>query len=82
MRARLYPEMDKLIGGLPQAVQNEPTILLLQAEAAMNQWLAEVEKTKLFVAPTTGEEIHALIDRIYATPPNVVAKALDASKGK
>jgi hypothetical protein len=43
--------------------------------------LAEVAKTKLFVAPTTGEEIHALIERIYATPPNVVAKALEASKG-
>ena len=43
--------------------------------------LAEVEKTKLFVAPTTGEEIHALIERIYATPAKVVAKALDASKG-
>ena len=40
------------------------------------------KKTKLFIAPTTGEEIHALIERIYATPPNVVAKALEASKGK
>ena len=43
--------------------------------------LAEVEKTKLFVAPTTGEEISALIERIYATPADVVAKALEASKG-
>src|SRR5215510_12667133 len=43
--------------------------------------LAEVDKTKLFVAPTTGEEIAALIERIYATPADVVAKALDASKG-
>jgi tripartite-type tricarboxylate transporter receptor subunit TctC len=43
--------------------------------------LAEVEKTKLFVAPTTGEEIAALIERIYATPADVVARALDASKG-
>ena len=43
--------------------------------------LAEVEKTKLFVAPTTGEEIDALIERIYATPADVVARALEASKG-
>ena len=43
--------------------------------------LAEVEKTRLFIAPTTGEEIHALIEGIYATPADVVAKALDASKG-
>jgi tripartite-type tricarboxylate transporter receptor subunit TctC len=42
---------------------------------------AEVEKTKLFVSPTTGEDVHALIKRIYATPAQVVAKALDASKG-
>ncbi|MPZ39680.1 MAG: hypothetical protein GEU95_16800 [Rhizobiales bacterium] len=43
--------------------------------------LAEVEKTKLFVSPITGEEVHALIDGIYATPAPVVAKALEASKG-
>jgi peptidoglycan/xylan/chitin deacetylase (PgdA/CDA1 family) len=34
--------------------------------------LAEVEKTKLFVAPTTGEESRA-DRRIYATPADVVA---------
>jgi tripartite-type tricarboxylate transporter receptor subunit TctC len=43
--------------------------------------LKEVKKTKLFVSPSTGEQVHALIDRIYATPANVVAKALAASKG-
>ncbi len=43
--------------------------------------LAEAEKTKVFVSPTTGEEVHALIERIYATPKDVVAKALEASKG-
>jgi len=43
--------------------------------------LAEAKKTKVFVSPTTGEQIHALIERIYATPPSVVAKALEASKG-
>jgi hypothetical protein len=43
--------------------------------------LAEAQKTKVFVSPTTGEQVHALIDRIYATPKHVVAKALEASKG-
>ena len=43
--------------------------------------LAEVEKTKLFIAPTTGEEIGALIERIYATPAHVVERAIEASKG-
>jgi tripartite-type tricarboxylate transporter receptor subunit TctC len=43
--------------------------------------LAEVEKTKLYVSPTTGEEIGALIERIYATPANVVERAIEASKG-
>jgi tripartite-type tricarboxylate transporter receptor subunit TctC len=43
--------------------------------------LAEVEKTKLFVSPTTGEQVAALIERIYATPTQVVEKALEASKG-
>jgi tripartite-type tricarboxylate transporter receptor subunit TctC len=43
--------------------------------------LAEAQKTKVFVSPTTGEQVHALIDRIYATPKHVVAKVLEASKG-
>jgi tripartite-type tricarboxylate transporter receptor subunit TctC len=43
--------------------------------------LAEAEKTKVFVSPLTGEAVHALIERIYATPKDVVAKALEASKG-
>ena len=30
--------------------------------------LAEAKKTKVFVEPTTGEQVHALIERIYATP--------------
>ena len=43
--------------------------------------LAEAKKTKVFVDASTGEQVHALIDRIYATPESVVAKALEASKG-
>jgi tripartite-type tricarboxylate transporter receptor subunit TctC len=43
---------------------------------------AEVEKTKLFVSPITGEQIGALIEKIYATPKDVVAKALEVSKGR
>lgn len=43
--------------------------------------LAEAKKTKVFVSPSTGEQVQALIERIYATPRNVVDRALEASKG-
>jgi tripartite-type tricarboxylate transporter receptor subunit TctC len=44
--------------------------------------LAEVKKTKLFVAPLTGEQIEALIKRIYATPKDVVARAVQVGQSK
>jgi tetratricopeptide (TPR) repeat protein len=37
LKAKMYPRMDKLISELPTAVQNEATILLLQAKAATAQ---------------------------------------------
>jgi hypothetical protein len=44
--------------------------------------LAEVKKTKLFVSPLTGEQIEALLKRIYATPKNVVARAIQVSQSR
>jgi hypothetical protein len=44
--------------------------------------LTEVKKTKLFVAPLTGEQIEALIKRIYATPKEVVARAVQVGQSK
>jgi tripartite-type tricarboxylate transporter receptor subunit TctC len=42
--------------------------------------LAEVQKTKLFVEPLTGEQIEALLKRIYATPKDVVERAIQVSR--
>jgi tripartite-type tricarboxylate transporter receptor subunit TctC len=44
--------------------------------------LAEVKKTRLFVDPLTGEQIEALLKRIYATPKAIVARAIEASKSR
>jgi tripartite-type tricarboxylate transporter receptor subunit TctC len=44
--------------------------------------LAEVKKTKLFVSPLTGEQIEALIKRVYATPKDVVARAVQVSQSR
>ncbi|HWF94033.1 MAG TPA: hypothetical protein VG291_03645 [Xanthobacteraceae bacterium] len=37
--------------------------------------LAEVARMQLAVAGTSGERVQALIRQVYATPPDVVAKA-------
>jgi tripartite-type tricarboxylate transporter receptor subunit TctC len=46
-------------------------------------YLSEAEKLKLDVAPVTGAEVAALVTRVLATPPEVVARvraALDAKQ--
>ena len=52
-------------------------------KAFMETWadpdlLAEAKKINLDVAPISGAEVQALIAKIYATPPAVIAKAKDA----
>jgi tripartite-type tricarboxylate transporter receptor subunit TctC len=42
--------------------------------------IAEAEKLDLEVNPTNGEEMQAILKRVYATPKNLVAKLADASK--
>jgi tripartite-type tricarboxylate transporter receptor subunit TctC len=51
--------------------------------AFMETWadpelLAEAKKIALDVAPISGADVQALIAKIYATPPDVIAKAKDA----
>jgi tripartite-type tricarboxylate transporter receptor subunit TctC len=41
-------------------------------------FLAEAAKAKIEVNPMTGREIDALLQRLYATPPDIVAKAAKA----
>jgi tripartite-type tricarboxylate transporter receptor subunit TctC len=42
--------------------------------------LAEVERTKLLVHPTSGKEVETLIKRVYATPKDIIEKAAAASR--
>jgi len=43
---------------------------------------AEAARMNLAVEPSTGEDVAALLRRIYATPKAVVEKAAAASKGR
>ena len=43
-------------------------------------FLAEAEKTDLEVNPVSGEEVEKLVKDVYATPPDIVAKAKEAAK--
>ena len=52
-------------------------------KAFMETWtdpdlLAEAKKIDLDVAPISGADVQALIAKIYATPPQIIAKAKDA----
>jgi len=53
-------------------------------DAAMNdkELRAEAAKMNLAVAPSTGEDVAALLRQIYATPKSVVEKAALAGKGQ
>jgi tripartite-type tricarboxylate transporter receptor subunit TctC len=43
-------------------------------------FLAEADKTELEVNPVSGEEVEKLVREVYATPPDIVAKAKEAAK--
>jgi tripartite-type tricarboxylate transporter receptor subunit TctC len=52
-------------------------------QAFMETWtdpdlLAEAKKIDLDVAPISGADVQALIAKIYATPPQIIARAKDA----
>ena len=40
--------------------------------------LAEAAKEKMDIAPMTGGEVGELVDKLYAIPPDVIAKASKA----
>jgi hypothetical protein len=42
--------------------------------------LAEAAKVKLEINPTTGEEIEAVVAKIYAAPQSVIDRAAAARK--
>jgi hypothetical protein len=52
-------------------------------KAFMETWsdpdlLAEARKINVDVAPISGPDLQALIAKVYATPPAIIAKAKDA----
>jgi tripartite-type tricarboxylate transporter receptor subunit TctC len=43
-------------------------------------FLAEADKTELEINPVSGEDVDKLVKEVYATPPDIVAKAKEAAK--
>jgi hypothetical protein len=43
-------------------------------------YLADVEKARLEVDATSGEETHQAVARLVSTSPDVIARVLDAIK--
>ena len=71
----------------PPETPAERVAVLRQAfEAVMRdpEFLADAKKQHLETASMRGEEIEKLIERIFASPPDVIAraqKAIEAGKG-
>jgi tripartite-type tricarboxylate transporter receptor subunit TctC len=42
-------------------------------------FLAEADKMQLEINPVSGAEVEKLVNEVYATPPDVVAKAKQAA---
>jgi tripartite-type tricarboxylate transporter receptor subunit TctC len=68
---------------VPPGTPAEQVAILRKAfDATMDdkQFLAEAEKVKLSITPLSGEKVQALIDKLYATPKDLVQRARAAIK--
>ena len=68
---------------LPEGVPAERVALLRRSfDDTMKDkdMVAEADKLDLEVNPTGGEEMQAILKKVYATPKNLVAKLAEASK--
>ena len=45
-------------------------------------FLAEADKMQLEINPVSGEEVEKLVKDVYATPPDVIAKAKQAAESQ
>ena len=45
-------------------------------------FLAEADKMQLEINPVSGEDVEKLVKEVYATPPDVVAKAKQAAESQ
>ena len=70
-----------LIGRPYIAPKNVPADRVAALQAAFNatmkdpEFLAEAEKQRMIVTPMTGGEVEAAIEKLYQTPPDIVAAA-------
>jgi hypothetical protein len=70
---------------LPDGVPAERVAALRKAfdETAKDPGMAaDFKRLKLELSPVSGEEIQAMLTRVYATPPEVIARARDAMRYK
>jgi hypothetical protein len=52
------------------------------ATMADKDFLAEADKTQLEINPVSGAEVEKLVKEVYATPPEIIAKAKAAAAEK
>jgi tripartite-type tricarboxylate transporter receptor subunit TctC len=67
----------------PPGVAADPLKILRAAFAATMQdkeFLADAERTRIDVVPTTGEKVQRLVEQLYATPKATVERAKDLIK--
>jgi tripartite-type tricarboxylate transporter receptor subunit TctC len=67
----------------PPGVAAEPLKILRAAVAATMQdkeFLADAERTRIDVVPTTGEKVQQLVEQLYATPKATVERAKELIK--
>jgi tripartite-type tricarboxylate transporter receptor subunit TctC len=66
-----------IAAGVPPA---RVTLLRKALIAALKdqELLAEAAKMRLDIDPVSGEELQALVEKVYAAPPPIIARAADA----
>jgi tripartite-type tricarboxylate transporter receptor subunit TctC len=67
----------------PPGVAADPLKILRAAFAATMQdkeFLADAERTRIDVVPTTGEKVQQMVEQLYATPKATVERAKDLIK--
>jgi hypothetical protein len=63
--------------GVPQA-RVDALRKAFMAALADKDLLADAKKQRLDIQPISGEDVQALVTKVYSMPPNVVAKAKEA----
>jgi len=67
----------------PPGVPAEPIRILRAAFAATMQdkdFLADAERTRIDVVPSSGEKVQQLVEQLYATPRTIVERSKDLIK--